>query len=327
MFQTPDLSIIIVNWNSAAFLRKCLASIYAHSHGLSFETIVVDNASFDGCEEFIRQDFPTARFIQNKENLGFARANNLGFSHSKGRNLLFLNPDTEVKGRAIKTMLRCLEAKADAGIVGAKLLNSDYSIQTTCIRRFPTLLNQALEADSLRSLFPKSSLWGAKPLFKNGNIPAPVEAISGACMMVRRSVFERAGRFDSNYFMYSEDVDLCYKISQAGWKIYYTPDATVIHHGGGSSGAKRANTYAAVLMRQSRLQFMRMRRGRLHAAAYQWTMALVAVCRLILLGTLWLLSLSRVRRQSVQLALAKWALVLRWAVGLEGWAKPVTPVT
>ncbi len=324
MPDQADLSIIIVNWNSAAFIKRCLASIYANTKELVFDIVVVDNGSSDGCGEIVRRQFPGVIFIQNEENIGFARANNLGFDHSVGRNILFLNPDTEIIGAALQEMLSFLESRADAGAVGCKLLNSDLSLQTSCIQRFPSILNQALDADYLRAMFPKSALWGTKPLYGNSGRPAAVDVISGACLMIKRSVFEKVGRFATDYFMYAEDADLCYKIKQAGWKSYYVDRASVIHHGGCSSDAKPENNFAAIMMRESLLKFMWLRRGKWYAAAYQWTMALVAVFRLFLLGIILLLTIGKLRRHSLCLAWAKWARVFRWALRLEGWAKEST---
>src|SRR6185312_9935428 len=154
--MTPqvELSIIIVNWRSAAFLRKCLATIYETTHAIDFETVVVDNASFDGAAEMLAAEFPQVRFVQSEKNLGFAGANNLGFRNSVGENLLLLNPDTEIIGSAIPAMLSLLRFTPDAGIIGCKLLNSDGTIQTSCVQRFPSILNQALDADYLRLKFP-----------------------------------------------------------------------------------------------------------------------------------------------------------------------------
>ena len=138
------LSIVIVNWKSADFLRKCLQSIFANASDMSLEVIVVDNASFDGSAELVEREFPGVHFVQSKENLGFAGANNLGVRSAKGRNLLFLNPDTEVIGTALERMSSFLDATPDAGAVGCKLLNTDGTVQTSCIQPFPTILNQAL---------------------------------------------------------------------------------------------------------------------------------------------------------------------------------------
>ena len=316
-----DLSIIIINWNSVEFVRKCLASIYTNPAALNFETIVVDNASFDGCGEMLGREFPGVIFVQSRENLGFAGANNLGFAHSKGRTVLFLNPDTETIGSAIGEMWSFLESRNDAGAVGAKLLNSDLSVQTSCIQRFPSILNQILDFDCLRNLFPKSALWGTWPLFAEAARPAPVDVISGACLMAKRDVLANVGVFSGDYFMYAEDVDLCHKIQKQGLRCYCVPQATLLHHGGRSSSSKPENNFAAILMRESMLKFMRKTKGKLYGFAYRSSTALVAAARLLVLSSLFLLTAGRIRRNSISGAFAKWASILRWAIGLEFWVR------
>lgn len=321
MPNQPDLSIIIVNWKSAAYLRKCLRSIYANTKGLDFEVVVADNASFDGCDEMVKAEFPTVRFVQSETNLGFAGANNLGFRHSSGKDLLFLNPDTEIIESAIEVMWSFLEATPDAGAVGCKLLNTDLSIQTSCIQAFPTLLNEFLDSEHLRRLFPRSRLWGTGPLFDSDGQPAPVEVISGACLMVRRKVFEQVGWFSTEYFMYAEDMDLCYRVQKAGWKNCYLGEPKVIHHGGGSSNSSPKICFAAIMMRDSKWKFMRETRGRFYASAYRAATAAAALGRLILLGVVLLLTAGRFRRARLSLSWTKWVKLLRWAVGLETWVK------
>ncbi len=314
MAERIDLSIIIVSWNSAAYVRKCLASVYANTKGLAFEVFVIDNASFDGCGEIVRTEFPQVKFIQSQENLGFARANNLGFDQSTGRNLLFLNPDTEIVGTAINSLLSSLDSTRNAGIVGPMLLCSDLSIDTASIQRFPTITNEALDAEYLKKLWPKSRLWGIRPLLDGESTPTRVDVIPGACMMLRRDVFENVGMFNTDYFMYTEDVDLCFKVNQAGWGTYYVADAMVIHHGGRSCAFQPDNNFANLKMRESRLKFMRLRRGKLYAAAYRSTIAVVAILRLCLLGSFMALTMGRFRRPSLQGACDKWMRILRWSV-------------
>lgn len=324
MSNAPDVSIVIVNWNSQAFLRKCLSSIYAGTKGLDFEIVVVDNASFDGCNEMISEEFPQVRFIQSQENRGFARANNLGFEHSTGRNILFLNPDTEVVGSALERMVACLESAPDGGVVGPKLLNSDLSVQTSCIQRFPSIWSQLFDFNYLRQLFPKSRFWGMKALFEEYRGPVEVDAISGACLMIRRITFQKIGFFSAEYFMYAEDMDLCYKVRQAGSKIYHIGDAGVVHHGGRSAKSKPESNFQAVMMRESILKFIRATRGRFYAAIYQSTTALAAAFRLGVLGLIILLTLGMFRRNSLLPAFTKWVRLLRWAFGREGWVKQET---
>jgi GT2 family glycosyltransferase len=320
-----ELSIIIVNWNSANFVQNCLSSVCESTKGIQFEIIVVDNDSDDGCGEMIGRYFPDVRFISGRENLGFAKANNLGFGHSTGRNILFLNPDTEVVGSAIVRLARFLDNTPDAGILGARLLNSDHSIQTSCIQRFPTIVNQVLDAEYLRRLAPRSSVWGTRPLIDNISGTAAVEVISGACQMLRREVFEQVGLYNADYFMYAEDADLCFKVRQKGWKNYYVGDAIIIHHGGKSSGAKAESNFSSVMMRESLHKFFAHRRGKLHAAAYRAITGLSALFRLGLLASLTVVTLGRFRRDTLSAAIGKWNRIFRWTIGLEDWVKTISP--
>src|SRR5258708_473456 len=176
-----DLSIIIVNWNSKDFLRGCLKSIRAHPPSRPYEIIVVDNGSFDGCGEMLAKEFPGTIFVQSEKNVGFARANNLGFEHASGEVVWFLNPDTEFLDGAGDALLHCLVNSPDAGILGARLLNTEGSLQTSCVQALPTVLNQTLDCEFLRRLFPHSSLWGMSPLW-SATKPVEVEGISGASL-------------------------------------------------------------------------------------------------------------------------------------------------
>jgi N-acetylglucosaminyl-diphospho-decaprenol L-rhamnosyltransferase len=301
------LSVIFVNWNSTAYLRQCLSSLDQWAHDVERETIVVDNASPAQDVDVLRAEFKEITLIKSPQNLGFARANNLGFQHSTGEYLLFLNPDTRLNSPAIHRMIEQLESLPDAGVVGCRLLNADLSVQTTCIQTFPTILNQALDAEALRSRWPNSRLWGIAPLFSSGGGPAAVEVISGACMLMRRNVFEKIGQFSEEYFMYGEDVDLCYKATRAGFCNYYVGNATVIHYGGGSSTPERAT----VRKWQSIMRYCVKHNGPLYASIFALVMSVVAIGRLALLA---LHSLprrgQRLERGSYS-ASAKWSAVLR----------------
>ena len=320
MTTPPDLSIIIVNWNSREFLRRCLTSLRNGSGGLAHEVIVVDNASFDGSAEMIALEFPHVRFIQSEANLGFSRGNNLGFSYSSGRVLLFLNPDTEVVGAALDTLLAFADTHPDVGIVGARLLNSDLTLQMESVRAFPSLANQILESHYLKWRFPRLSIWGMRPLFDTSTKPARVEVVSGACLMIKREVFERVGRFSTEYFMYSEDVDLCHKVKVAGWATFYVGSAEVVHHGGRSSALSPVSAFAAVLIRESRFRFLRLARSNVYAITYRVITAMNAMCRLALLFVLF--PFFRVFRKAAPIkTIDKWFRILRWSVGLERWVK------
>jgi GT2 family glycosyltransferase len=313
-----DLSVIIVNWKSKDFLRNCLESVYANTLDLRFEIIVVDSASFDGCGEMLAEFYPAVKFIQSHENIGFARANNLGAAQAVADTLLFLNPDTELVGPALSTLYNVLKSQPNAGAVGAKLLNSDGSLQTSCVQSFPTLLNQALDADFLRAYSPRSSLWGTAALCHAQVTPAPVEVLSGACIMIHRQVFDNAGGFPEAYFMYSEDLELCFRVRQSGWLNYYVPSAVITHHGGGSSQQSRSE-FSAVMMRESVCRFLLRTRGRIYAAAYRLMVSASAAVRLSLITVALPFKALRGDTSSVLASGRKWFAILKWSLGMQKW--------
>lgn len=316
-----DLSIIIVNWNSKDYLHEAIASVEADTRGIDFEVVVIDGGSFDGCAEMLRQMYPHVVFIQSDKNLGFAKANNEALKVSRGRTLLFLNPDTEVEGHAVKTLYDQLNVLPDAGVVGPKLLNSDRSLQRSCIRAFPTILNQVLESDLLRDMFPKARLWGMRPLLERDEKAKEVEAVSGACLMIAKSVFERVGMFSTDYFMYSEDIDLCLKVRRAGLKTYYVPMAAVVHHGGGSTAQGGANTFSSVMMLESRWRFFRKTRSVWYTRAYRLAMFVTCVVRVGFVLFAWPIWRLRRKQSLGQAVLGKWMAKLRWTLGRESWVK------
>ncbi len=315
--ETMDLSIIIVNWNSAGFATQCLSSIYSQTHDLGFEVLVVDNASTDDSCWVIQDRCPSVTLIRSPQNLGFARANNLGFQNSSGRILLFLNPDTELRGPAINLMQACLDSSADIGVLGCRLLNSDLSVQTSAIQPFPTILNQLADLEQLRRLTPRLNLWGMRPLFESDHgRPVEVEAVSGACIMVKRQIFEQVGKFSTDYFMYAEDLDLCYKVKKVGKKVCYLGAATIVHHGGQSSKQRGGEAFAGPLMKEASLRFLQKTRGPFYAALYRLAMFLISILRIAVLGVLIPIPSARLDKESLRHSLAKWCRILRWSVGL-----------
>jgi len=234
-----QFSIVIVNWKSVAYLRDCLASVQLYTHELEYEVVVVDNASGDGCGEVLAKEFPWVRFVQSETNLGFARANNLGARHSYGETLCFLNPDTKILDSALEKIQAVVRTGSRPGAVGCKLLNGDGTVQTSCIQSFPTLVNQALDSEWIRRMTPRSELWGMAALHQDGTETIPVQVISGACLTMDRKVFEAVGGFSEDYFMYAEDLDLCYKAAMHGCTNYYVPSATEVVHRSGSNALFR----------------------------------------------------------------------------------------
>jgi len=323
-----NLSVVIVNWNSAEYTVSCVSSIEAQTRNLELEIIVVDNASTDDSCRTIQDRCPSVKLIRTSQNVGFARANNLGFQHSSGRILLFLNPDTELRGSAINLMYECLDSSPDIGILGCRLLNSDLSVQTSCIQPFPTILNQVADAELLRRRFPGLRLWGMRALFAADCAkPEAVEAVSGACQMIRREVFEKVGLFSTDFFMYMEDLDLCYKVREMGKKVAYLGSATIVHHGGQSSHKRGGEDFSGPMSREAILKFLRKRRGPVYAGAYRLSMVLVSLLRCALLTVLLPIPSARLDQDSLRHSLAKWHKILRWSLGLEAWTRQTSNLT
>lgn len=311
--EVINLSIICVNWNSLKYLIECIASIHENPPEGTYEVIVVDNASPEGGVETLTERFPSVRIVKSATNLGFAGANNLGFRQSFGRYIFLLNPDTRVIGSAITLMLDHLRLLPDAGIVGCTLLNSDLSIATNSIQKFPTILNQLFTAEWLRLRFPALPLWDIAPLFSERCEALKVDVIPGACMMLKRDVFERVGMLTEDYFMYAEDIDLNYKIRKAGLSSYYIGQARIIHHGGRSSAMQKISHWPVVMTYRAMWRFFRMRRGYVYAMGYRVTTGCAALMRLVLL----LAMLPFMGSAGICGAVAKWHSILKWAIGME----------
>ncbi|MCB0256996.1 MAG: glycosyltransferase family 2 protein [Anaerolineae bacterium] len=260
-----DLSIVIVNWNTRELLAGCLESLIceqsavnSESQGLSTvhgslttEVIVVDNASSDGSAAMVRECFPTVQVIENRENVGFARANNQAICHSRGRYVLLLNSDTVVHAGALETLVAFMDARPQAGACGPRLLNGDGTLQPSV---FPMLtpIREFWQLSFFERLYPRATYrvhdWDT-------TTARQVDFIKGACFLVRRDAFHQIGLLDDRYFMYTEEVDLCYRLAQASWQLWYVPASKVIHFGGASSQQMREEM--VIQLYRSKLQFYR----------------------------------------------------------------------
>ena len=216
-----DLSIIIPSFNTKEILRHCLNSILDNTKNINFEIIVIDNFSQDGSQEMIEKDFPMVILIKNKENLGFAKANNQGIKRAGGKYLLFLNSDTIIVKGAIKKMFDFLEKHKEIAALGPKLLNSDSSVQPSA-GFFPNLLVVFV------MLFLEH-FFGGRFVRTGYSCLRKVDWVMGAALMVRKEIVGKIGGFDEKIFMYYDEVDLCYRIYKNGGAIYYYPDAEIIH--------------------------------------------------------------------------------------------------
>lgn len=233
----PTISIVIVNWNTKKYLAKCLSSIYRNKPSALLEVIVIDNNSKDDSAEMVRKKYLWVKLIANKENKGFAGGNNQGWKKSRGKYILFLNPDTIVHKKCLGLMIDFMEKNQQAGSCSAKLINPDGSDQKLGFyRRTPTLLkvffsHSPIAAAILRIPYFREQFFEHTDFSKIQEIDQP----PGACFFTRRSILKKIGVMDEAYTLYFEDVDLAYRIKQAGWKQYFLPDAVVTHFVGRST--------------------------------------------------------------------------------------------
>lgn len=254
--STIDLSIIIVNWNTCDLLAGCLQSIFATAGNLSLEVWVVDNASHDGSVAMMRTRFPQVHIIENQTNVGFATANNQAIPQTTGSFVLLLNSDTLVQPNALQAIVEFMRTHPRAGIVGANVINADGSPQR-CFDRFPTLLSESIRACGLDSRF---SL-GLPPAMNEQAIAT--DWVLGAALTVRREALLQVGLFDPEYFMYSEEIDLCYRVKRAGWDNFVLPSARIVHLGGESTKQIAAAMKAQLYL--SKVRYFRKHYGALKA--------------------------------------------------------------
>jgi hypothetical protein len=251
-----ETSVIIVSWNVRKLLKACLASIepYRQVNYPAIEIIVVDGGSKDGSAEMVRQEFPGVKLIARTENVGFPKGNNIGLKQAQGDYLLFLNPDTEVIGHAMSTMASFLKENPNVGVVGPRLLNPDGSPQLSR-RRFPTMTTALFESTWLEHWAPKRLLnhYYMTDLPENEQVEA--DWLVGACFMVRREAVRDVGLMDEDYFMYSEELDWCRRIKDAGWRIVFLPTAEVKHHIGKSS--EQAVVQRHINFQRAKLRYFR----------------------------------------------------------------------
>jgi GT2 family glycosyltransferase len=231
------LSIIIVNYNACDLLKECIESIKKSINGMDYEIIVVDNNSWDGSVDMLGRCFPDVRVIANKDNKGFAKANNQGYEVSRGEYVLLLNNDTIVLQDAINKLVSFSDRHPEAAIAGPKLLNSDLTLQLPCRRGFPRFLNSLAYFTRVSKLFPRNKVLGSYLMtYRNSNQSHEVDAVSGAGLLARRSAIKSLGMLlDEDFFFHFEDIDFCYRTKKHGYRVYYVHDAEIIHLKGQSS--------------------------------------------------------------------------------------------
>ncbi|MTI65574.1 MAG: glycosyltransferase family 2 protein [Firmicutes bacterium] len=235
-----DLSIIIVNYNTNKLIKQTLNSIYKYNHNIDYEVIVVDNNSSDDSVYMIKSEFFQVILIENNANLGFSKANNIGIKRASGKYILLLNSDTVIERDTLEIMYKYMEGNENVGASGCKVILPNGNLDKACKRSFPTPKNALYNALKLDRLYPENKSFGEYDLtYLDEDKTHEVDCLVGAFMMVRREAIEEVGLLDEDFFMYGEDIDWCYRIKKAGWKVIYYPETKIIHHKGGSIKKKR----------------------------------------------------------------------------------------
>ncbi len=261
-----DLSIVIVSWNVADMLADCLDSIFdnsvvqslsAEAH-INYEVIVVDSGSSDHTVEMVERQYPRVKLLPQAENIGYTRANNIGMQAASGRHILLLNPDTLILGNALAAMVNHLDEHPDVGIVGPFTLNTNGSPQSTR-RRFPTERLAYFESTWLQPFAPRHLLDWYYVKDAPRTCTMDVDWVQGSALMLRREVYEQIGGYDEGYVMYSEELDLCKRAKQAGWRVIYDSNAQIIHHGGKST--EQASAHKHIYFQQSKVRYFKKHHG------------------------------------------------------------------
>jgi len=231
------LSIIIVSWNVKPLLERCLSSIFLYGKNLDYEILVVDNNSIDGSKEYLTdlaKKKQELKIVLNNKNLGFAKANNQAIKISKGKFVLFLNPDTEIRGGTLQKMNDFMKKNPNCGIAGCQLIGVDEKIQPS-VRSFPFLISQILILLKLPYFLPNLPALKKYFLYSFDYLKEQeVDQLMGAFLMTRREMLEEIGLFDEKFFIWFEEIDLCFRAKEANWQVIYTPRTKILHHGGQS---------------------------------------------------------------------------------------------
>ena len=237
-------SVIIIAYNSCDFIPACLKSVRDACEGIDSQIIVLDNGSTEPIIPEIKNFFPEVEWIDSKENLGFGKGCNLAEKHATKPYLFFINPDTIISKNAFREMLKFMEEHPEAGTVGCRILNEDGTLQWACRRSFPTIVSAVSKTIGLAAMFPKSkTLASYNMTYADPDEMIEVDAISGSFFCIRREVYEKLNGFDEDYFMYGEDLDLCFRTKQMGLKNYYTPVTNILHFKGQSCRTRRWGSY------------------------------------------------------------------------------------
>lgn len=272
-----DLSIIIVSWNTRDILAQCLRSVFESETARQYEVLVVDNGSSDGSVEMIRESYPQICLFSNKDNVGFARANNQAIAYSSGEYVMLLNPDTVVDNKVIEVLSEFLDDNPDVGAVGPRLLNPDKTLQPSAYPK-PTLAREFWRMFHLDRIhyfaeYPMQD-WQV-------TVSRDVDALMGACFLVRQKVLDQVGFFDESFYIYSEEIDLCTRIRDFGWRITWVPTVSVEHLGGQSTQQIQQEMFLRLY--QGKIQYFRKHHSILEVWLYKLVLMFATLARLALI--------------------------------------------
>lgn len=303
-----DISIIIVNWNAKEYLLSCLASIEETAGECTKEIIVVDNASGDGSAAALEADFPNVQVIRSEDNLGFAKANNLGISKSRGRYVCLVNPDVIVLAACIPALVEMMDRNPRVGLAGPRMLNPDGTLQPSC-RRSPTLWSGICTALYLPRLFPRAAMFSDCLMrYWPHDTMRKVESLTGSFWIARREAIDDVGLLDEEFFLYGEDIDWCKRFWLGGWEVLFAPVGQAIHHGGASS----ANTPVACFVekRKASVRVWGKYHGRVSTVAHVLILLFRDGVRLVL-NVVWYVLCPAQRGVTRKKIVSHWACV-RW---------------
>ncbi len=286
-----DLSVIVVNWNTKDLAIKCLESVFKLTKGVTFELIVVDNASSDGTSEEIKKHFPMVRLLENKQNLGYAKANNQGIKVAKGKYILLLNSDAYLLENSLPKLVRKAKSLSKFGALAPLILNEDKTVQQSggFFPHLPQIFYWMTFIDNL----PGGLL--LKPFHINHNSfyrsDQTLDWLTGACILVSQNAIKKVGVLDENIFMYGEDLEWCFRLKKAGLQIYFSPVTKVVHLGGGS--ANKIRTSAITREYQGIIYFYQKYKGNISLQILKVLLKIGALLRIILFGLLGRKELAR----------------------------------
>jgi GT2 family glycosyltransferase len=297
--HTQDLSVIVVNWNTRVILQDCLYSIYKQAGSVNYEVVVVDNGSTDGSVEMVKEKFSQVRIIENSQNLGFARANNVGIRVATGRYICLINSDVTLLDDCIGRLTAFMDNHPNVGMAGPKILNCDGTVQHSC-RHFPSIWNTFCQAVGLNRIFPKSELFSYWIMdYWDHSSTRKVDALSGCFWMIRREAMDKVGLLDENFFIYGEDLDWSRRFHNVGWDTVFYPEAQAMHLGAASSANAPVKFY--IELQKADLQYWKKHHGRIGEISYAGIILLREIIRVAAGGLQYILQPSKRRLSGFKL--------------------------